>query len=603
MHTWSGVSVVAAVVERDLSSLPYNNLTVHQGVAASLSIQTQQVLLRDGRHLSYDKLCICTGAIPKAVSHNPHVVVLRDQDTIEALAKRLPGVRRVILVGNGGIALEVAHTLTGIEVVWAVKHTHIGDAFFDLDAAAFLCTHLPQASSPPSSQAQSSAAQHSAAEAPLAQGSPAGLPTPQTKSAVQQRDVDHPLHDIASAEAKTCQESQSHILQQPNHAAATVGPSTTATDPIPQTSAAQDSPTQDLPAAQALPATDLPMVGTVVEQVDSAAPNSHGCSTSVQDSTVSAQHQLPQRSRHQRRGKHRHTGTQGVPSLVCSCDQPNLCHAGTKPEPVIDAQQGRVSFGHAVGPQWALKLAQSPGSSHITLEYGVEVITISSNSPHQHHAGQNPQHQAAVPEQPTIDNCGGPSNTWHFDGEDRRWPVSVYLSNGKSYGADLVISAIGVQPNTAWLPQEIKRDAIDGGVTVDRLMQSSVPGVYAAGDACTIAWTDKSPQWFQMRLWTQARTQGMFAAHAMAGVTDEMAFGFNFELFTHVTRFCGMKVVLLGLYNGQGLQGEPAEHMVSYSRTTEGVNPTFIRVLLLRGRMQVDSPAHPTMQMCLVTVQ
>lgn len=61
----------------------------------------------------------------------------------------------------------------------------------------------------------------------------------------------------------------------------------------------------------------------------------------------------------------------------------------------------------------------------------------------------------------------------------------------------------------------------------------------------------------------------MFAAHAMAGVTDEMAFGFNFELFTHVTRFCGMKVVLLGLYNGQGLQGEPAEHMVSYSRTTE----------------------------------
>lgn len=65
MHTWSGVSVVAAVVERDLSSLPYNNLTVHQGVAASLSIQTQQVLLRDGRHLSYDKLCICTGAIPK----------------------------------------------------------------------------------------------------------------------------------------------------------------------------------------------------------------------------------------------------------------------------------------------------------------------------------------------------------------------------------------------------------------------------------------------------------------------------------------------------------------------------------------------------------
>lgn len=56
---------MAAVVERDLSSLPYHNLTVHQGVAASLSTQTQQILLRDGSKLSYDKLCICTGAIPK----------------------------------------------------------------------------------------------------------------------------------------------------------------------------------------------------------------------------------------------------------------------------------------------------------------------------------------------------------------------------------------------------------------------------------------------------------------------------------------------------------------------------------------------------------
>ena len=52
----------------------------------------------------------------QAVWHNPHVVVLRDQSTIEALAKRLPGMRRVVLVGNGGIALEVAHSLTGVEV-------------------------------------------------------------------------------------------------------------------------------------------------------------------------------------------------------------------------------------------------------------------------------------------------------------------------------------------------------------------------------------------------------------------------------------------------------------------------------------------------------
>ena len=67
----------------------------------------------------------------------------------------------------------------------------------------------------------------------------------------------------------------------------------------------------------------------------------------------------------------------------------------------------------------------------------------------------------------------------------------------------------------------------------------------------------------------QARIQGMFAAHAMAGVTDELAFGFNFELFTHITCFCGQKVVLLGLYNGQGLHQEPEEDMVTYSRTAQ----------------------------------
>lgn len=59
---------VVAVVERDVSSLAYPNLTVHQGAAASLSAQTHQLLLHDGSKLSYDKLCICTGAIPK-VSH------------------------------------------------------------------------------------------------------------------------------------------------------------------------------------------------------------------------------------------------------------------------------------------------------------------------------------------------------------------------------------------------------------------------------------------------------------------------------------------------------------------------------------------------------
>lgn len=58
--------------------------------------------------------------------------------------------------------------------------------------------------------------------------------------------------------------------------------------------------------------------------------------------------------------------------------------------------------------------------------------------------------------------------------------------------------------------------------------------------------------------------------------------------FTHVTRFLGRRVVLLGLYNGQKLQQQPEGDVVMYSRVLDADSPdaTFVRVLLLRGRMQ-----------------
>lgn len=43
-------------------------------------------------------------------------MVLRDQRTVEDLASRLAHARRIILVGNGGIAMELAYALQGVEV-------------------------------------------------------------------------------------------------------------------------------------------------------------------------------------------------------------------------------------------------------------------------------------------------------------------------------------------------------------------------------------------------------------------------------------------------------------------------------------------------------
>ena len=51
----------------------------------------------------------------------------------------------------------------------------------------------------------------------------------------------------------------------------------------------------------------------------------------------------------------------------------------------------------------------------------------------------------------------------------------MQLSSGRSYGADMVISAIGVDPNASWLPQELQKEASDGGVLVDRHGMRPVP--------------------------------------------------------------------------------------------------------------------------------
>ena len=50
-----------------------------------------------------------------------------------------------------------------------------------------------------------------------------------------------------------------------------------------------------------------------------------------------------------------------------------------------------------------------------------------------------------------------------------------------------------------------------------------------------------------MRLWSQARIQGRYAAYSMIDSLDRLEIGLSFELFAHATQFFGQKVVLLGL--------------------------------------------------------
>ena len=84
----------------------------------------------------------------------------------------------------------------------------------------------------------------------------------------------------------------------------------------------------------------------------------------------------------------------------------------------------------------------------------------------------------------------------------------VVLSDGTELAADLVLAGIGVVPSVGYLPGTgLVRD---GGIPVGPDMQTSVPGIYAAGDIAITAGA-------RIEHWVVAQTQGQHAARAMLG--------------------------------------------------------------------------------------
>lgn len=157
-------------------------------------------------------------------------------------------------------------------------------------------------------------------------------------------------------------------------------------------------------------------------------------------------------------------------------------------------------------------------------------------------------------------------------------PLYLLLSGEEVIGCDVCITGIGVTANvppfhysskgsegSGILAAVVPVGAHDAELVVDTDMKVlSSEDIYAAGDCCTVlpeavfelrAHRDRAfSDWFQMKLWSQARNMGVHAAHCMFGVQEEYGLSFHiFDLFVHVSHFFDYKVVLLGRYNGQGL--------------------------------------------------
>lgn len=212
--------------------------------------------------------------------------------------------------------------------------------------------------------------------------------------------------------------------------------------------------------------------------------------------------------------------------------------------------EGTKCTGAALGPHWhdRINLIAKNNASKITVEYEVEVSRVK------------------------------------FHGEDgENWPVYVELTNGKTVGCNFVVSATGVIPNseTISIVNGTFDLAEDKGIKVNSLMETNLPNIYAAGDVCSASWP-KARHWFQMRLWTQARQMGSYAGRCMVESKrgEETIVDFCFEMFTHVTRFFGYKVILLGLFNAQNLDRN-YELLLRVTKKNE-----YIKLVVSDGKIQ-----------------
>jgi len=91
----------------------------------------------------------------------------------------------------------------------------------------------------------------------------------------------------------------------------------------------------------------------------------------------------------------------------------------------------------------------------------------------------------------------------------------VRLAGGDEVAADLVVSTIGVVPNTGFLAGSALTLAKSGAIETDDALRTSAPDVWAAGDCANVTWYDGSRR--PEQLWYTARDQGRLAARSMLG--------------------------------------------------------------------------------------
>jgi 3-phenylpropionate/trans-cinnamate dioxygenase ferredoxin reductase subunit len=96
---------------------------------------------------------------------------------------------------------------------------------------------------------------------------------------------------------------------------------------------------------------------------------------------------------------------------------------------------------------------------------------------------------------------------------------AVSLVDGTRIGADMVVAGVGAEPRIA-MARDAGLTLRDGGVEVDAYLQTSAPGVFAAGDIAN-EWHPRFGSHVRVEHWDNAKEQGKSVAANILGAGKE----------------------------------------------------------------------------------
>jgi NAD(P)H-nitrite reductase large subunit len=164
------------------------------------------------------------------------------------------------------------------------------------------------------------------------------------------------------------------------------------------------------------------------------------------------------------------------------------------------------------------------------------------------------------------------------DWRGRRSVAGVETQDGRRIGCQIVAVAVGVRPRLDLVADT--NIETDRGVLVNDYLETSVPGIFCAGDVAQAL--DPLTRKHKLDvLWPVAVAQGRVAGANMVGTQTRYDKG----LSTNVTRLAGMIVTLIGAVAGHS---EPDDDLLTISRGDSEVWRGFPQVLVVNLQHEIN---------------